>query len=61
MGPLGALVLLFKSKLQGFMRIAVPGILIVVAVLLRSIDAKFWGVLAMAVTAGIGRLFGTVV
>jgi ubiquinol-cytochrome c reductase cytochrome b subunit len=44
---LGALALLFKSKLQGFMRIAVPGILIVVAVLLRLIDAKFWGVVAM--------------
>jgi len=44
---LGGLVLLAKSNLKGFMRLAVPGILFVVAVLLRTIDAKFWGVVAM--------------
>ena len=47
---LGAIVLFAKSNLKGFMRIAVPGILIVVAVLLRVIDAKFWGVVAMGGT-----------
>ncbi len=47
---LGAIVLFLKSNLKGFMRIAVPGILIVVAVLLRAIDAKFWGVVAMGGT-----------
>ncbi|HAP27132.1 MAG: cytochrome b [Achromobacter sp.] len=47
---LGAIVLFAKSNLKGFMRIAVPGILIVVAVLLRAIDAKFWGVVAMGGT-----------
>ena len=44
---LGAIALLVKSNLKGFLRIAVPGVLIVVAVLLRVIDAKFWGVVAM--------------
>jgi len=44
---LGAVALLVKSNLKGFMRIAVPGLLIVIAVLLRVIDAKFWGVVAM--------------
>lgn len=47
---LGAIVLFAKSNLKGFLRIAVPGILIVVAVLLRAIDAKFWGVVAMGGT-----------
>ncbi|MEN4919256.1 cytochrome bc complex cytochrome b subunit [Achromobacter spanius] len=47
---LGAIALLVKSNLKGFMRIAIPGILIVVAVLLRVIDAKFWGVVAMGGT-----------
>ena len=44
---LGAIALLVKSNLKGFMRIALPLILIVVAVLLKTIDAKFWGVVAM--------------
>ncbi|GAB1576716.1 cytochrome bc complex cytochrome b subunit [Bordetella petrii] len=44
---LGAVALLVKSNLKGFMRIAVPGLLVVIAVLLRVIDAKFWGVVAM--------------
>lgn len=47
---LGAIVLFAKSNLKGFMRVAIPGILIVVAVLLRVIDAKFWGVVAMGGT-----------
>ncbi|MYN12404.1 cytochrome bc complex cytochrome b subunit [Pusillimonas sp. TS35] len=44
---LAAIVLFIKSNLQGIWRIAVPVILLVVAVLLRVIDAKFWGVVAM--------------
>jgi len=45
---LAAVVLFFRSKgLRGIWRIVVPGILVVVAVLLRLIDAKFWGVVAM--------------
>lgn len=44
---LGAIALFLKGGLKGFLRIAVPGILIVVAILLRTIDAKFWGVVAM--------------
>ncbi|QVQ25314.1 cytochrome b [Achromobacter deleyi] len=47
---LGAIALLVKSNLKGIMRFAIPGILIVVAVLLRAIDAKFWGVVAMGGT-----------
>ena len=46
---LGAIALLVKSNLKGILRVAVPGILIVVAVL-RAIDAKFWGVVAMGGT-----------
>ncbi|MCD0505251.1 cytochrome b [Bordetella petrii] len=44
---LGAIALLLRSNLKGFMRIAVPAVLVAVAVLLRVIDAKFWGVVAM--------------
>ncbi|OZI41761.1 cytochrome b [Bordetella genomosp. 4] len=44
---LGAIALLFKSSLKGILRIAIPAVLIIVAVLLRVIDAKFWGVVAM--------------
>ncbi len=44
---LGAIALLFKSSLKGILRIAIPALLIIVAVLLRTIDAKFWGVVAM--------------
>jgi len=47
---LGAIALLVKSNLKGILRVAIPGILIVVAVLLRVIDAKFWGVVAMGGT-----------
>ncbi len=42
---LAAIVMLAKCK--GLAKIIVPVILIVVAVLLRAIDAKFWGVVAM--------------
>jgi ubiquinol-cytochrome c reductase cytochrome b subunit len=44
---LAALVLFVKGNLKGVWRIAVPVILLLVAVLLRTIDAKFWGVVAM--------------
>jgi Cytochrome b subunit of the bc complex len=44
---LAALIFFVKSNLRGIWRIAVPAILIVVAVLFRVIDAKFWGVVAM--------------
>ncbi|OZI47207.1 cytochrome b [Bordetella genomosp. 5] len=44
---LGAIALLWKSKATGIMRLVPPVILIVVAVLLTQIDAKFWGVVAM--------------
>ncbi len=42
-----AIVLFLKGNLKGIMRIAVPVVLLLVAVLLRAIDAKFWGVVAM--------------
>jgi len=42
-----AVALFLKGKLSGIWRIAVPVVLIVIAVLLRTIDAKFWGVVAM--------------
>lgn len=44
---LGAIALFLRGGLKGILRIAVPVLLIVIAVLLRSIDAKFWGVVAM--------------
>lgn len=44
---LAAIVLFFKGNLKGMSRLAVPAILIVVAVLFRILDAKFWGVVAM--------------
>jgi len=44
---LAAIVLFIKGNLKGVWRIAVPVILLLVAVLLRTIDAKFWGVVAM--------------
>ncbi|HTJ99034.1 MAG TPA: cytochrome bc complex cytochrome b subunit [Bordetella sp.] len=47
---LGALALLFKGKGRGIARIVLPAILVVVAVLLRVLDAKFWGVVAMGGT-----------
>jgi ubiquinol-cytochrome c reductase cytochrome b subunit len=44
---LGALYALFLSRVRGIMRIVLPVVLVLVAVLLRTIDAKFWGVVAM--------------
>jgi len=42
---LAAIVMFFKTK--GLAKLIVPVALIIVAVLLRAIDAKFWGVVAM--------------
>ncbi|HLS50619.1 MAG TPA: cytochrome bc complex cytochrome b subunit [Burkholderiaceae bacterium] len=44
---LAAIGFLIKGKAPGIRRLIVPVILLVLAVLLRSIDAKFWGVVAM--------------
>jgi len=44
---LGAIALFLRGGLKGVWRIAVPVLLILIAVLLRNIDAKFWGVVAM--------------
>ncbi len=44
---IAAAALFLKGNLKGIMRIAVPVVLLLVAVLLRAIDAKFWGVVAM--------------
>ncbi|TFL15752.1 cytochrome bc complex cytochrome b subunit [Pusillimonas caeni] len=44
---LGAVALFLRGNLRGVWRIVVPVILLVLAVLLRVIDAKFWGVVAM--------------
>ncbi|HZH57922.1 cytochrome b N-terminal domain-containing protein [Yanghanlia caeni] len=47
-GSLLAAIILFASgKLRGVWRLAVPAILIILAVLFRVIDAKFWGVVVM--------------
>jgi len=44
---LAAVVLYFKAGLKGTARLIAPAVLVGVAVLLRVIDAKFWGVVAM--------------
>lgn len=44
---LAAVVLFANGKLKGVWRLAVPAGLIVLAVLFRIIDAKFWGVVVM--------------
>ncbi|QAA94795.1 cytochrome b [Pollutimonas thiosulfatoxidans] len=44
---IAAAALFLKGNLKGIMRIAVPVVLLIVAVLFRAIDAKFWGVVAM--------------
>src|SRR5690606_15517640 len=47
-GALLAAVLLFaKGRLSGIWRLAVPGILVLVAILMKVLDAKFWGVVSM--------------
>ncbi len=44
---LGAAGIFIKGNLRGFWRLFWPVVLLIVAVLLRTIDAKFWGVVAM--------------
>jgi ubiquinol-cytochrome c reductase cytochrome b subunit len=44
---LAAVVLFAKGRLSGIWRLAVPGILILVAILMKVLDAKFWGVVSM--------------
>ena len=44
---IAAIALFIKGNLKGIWRIVVPLVLIGVAVALRTIDAKFWGVVAM--------------
>jgi len=44
---LAAIALYVKGNLKGVFRTVVPAVLVGVAVLLRVIDAKFWGVVAM--------------
>jgi len=44
---LAAIALYIKGNLKGILRMAIPAALVGVAVLLRVIDAKFWGVVAM--------------
>src|SRR5690606_32836905 len=44
---IGAVALFFKGNLKGIWRILVPVVLLGVAVALRSVDAKFWGVVAI--------------
>ncbi|MEO6959162.1 MAG: cytochrome bc complex cytochrome b subunit [Burkholderiaceae bacterium] len=44
---IASLAILFKSKLTGFWRVAIPVILIIIAVFTKTLDAKFWGVVAM--------------
>jgi len=44
---LAAIALYVKGNLKGILRTLVPAVLVGVAVLLRVIDAKFWGVVAM--------------
>ncbi len=44
---IAAAALFLKGNLKGVMRVAVPVILVVVAVLFKVIDAKFWGVVVM--------------
>ncbi|MGB6241381.1 MAG: cytochrome bc complex cytochrome b subunit [Castellaniella sp.] len=44
---IAALALFAKGKLSGIWRLAVPAILIVVAILMKVLDAKFWGVVSM--------------
>jgi ubiquinol-cytochrome c reductase cytochrome b subunit len=44
---IAAIALFVKGKLPGVWRIIVPVVLILIAVLIKTIDAKFWGVVAM--------------
>ncbi len=42
-----AIALFFKGKLSGLWRFAVPIILLIMAVLMKTMEAKFWGVMTM--------------
>src|SRR5690606_37891733 len=44
---LAGVILFANGKLRGIWRLAVPAGLIILAVLFRTIDAKFWGVVVM--------------
>jgi len=44
---LSASLLAIKSSLQGSLRIVLPAALLIGAILLRMIDAKFWGIVTM--------------
>ncbi|WP_323018891.1 cytochrome bc complex cytochrome b subunit [Castellaniella sp.] len=44
---IAALALFAKGKLSGIWRLAIPAILIIVAILMKTLDAKFWGVVSM--------------
>jgi hypothetical protein len=42
---IAAVMMFFKTK--GFWKIAVPVVLLLIAVSMRTVDAKFWGVVVM--------------
>ncbi|HET8596904.1 MAG TPA: cytochrome bc complex cytochrome b subunit [Castellaniella sp.] len=44
---IAAVALFAKGKLSGAWRLVTPAILIVVAILMKTLDAKFWGVVSM--------------
>lgn len=44
---LGAIWLFPKANMKGVWRIIVPLVLIIIAILMRTMDAKFWGVVTM--------------
>src|SRR3546814_3804643 len=44
---IAAVALFAKGKLSGFWRIATPIILLIIAVLMKTLEAKFWGVVTM--------------
>lgn len=47
---LGAIALFIRGHLRGWVRYALPALLLVIAVLLRQVDAKVWGVAIMGGT-----------
>ncbi|NYT22482.1 cytochrome bc complex cytochrome b subunit [Alcaligenaceae bacterium] len=44
---LAGIILFANGKLKGVWRLAIPAALIILAILFRTIDAKFWGVVVM--------------
>jgi len=44
---LAGIILFANGKLKGIWRLAIPAALIILAILFRTIDAKFWGVVVM--------------